>query len=224
MARQPARTRRKPGRPAPGSGVSRDVLLDAATEAFAAGGVASTTLRDVASRVHATAALLHYYFGGKQALVDAVVAERLAPVLARATAPLEAPEFALRTLVASYTRTVAANPWLPKLLVREVLADNGAMRERVLRDVARRIGSGVPARIAAAQAGGVLRADLDPRLVALSIMSVLAFPFVAAPIWREALALAPDDGFVERLIEHHIQVLERGIAASAPPRRRGAGR
>jgi AcrR family transcriptional regulator len=218
------KTRRKPGRPTPGRGVSRDELLDAATQAFAAHGVAATTLKDVAAAVHATPALVHYYFGGKAALVDAVVSERLAPVLARATAPLASDAFVLAELVATYTRTLAANPWVPKLMVREVLADNGAMRERVLRDFARKIGAAVPARIAAEQQRGTLRADLDPRLIALTVMSMLAFPFVAAPVAREALAIAPDAATIERLIAHHVAVLERGVVASdVPPSRPGDG-
>ena len=218
------RTRRKPGRPTPGRGVSRDELLDAATEAFAAHGVAATTLRDVAAAVHATPALVHYYVGGKAALVDAVVTERLAPVLARATAPLASEELVLAELVATYTRTLAANPWVPKLMVREVLADNGAMRERVLRDFARKIGAAVPARIAAEQQRGTLRADLDPRLIALTVMSMLAFQFVAAPVAREALAIAPDAATIERLIAHHVAVLERGVVApDSRPRRAGDG-
>lgn len=219
-----SRTRRRPGRPVPGRGVTRDELLDAATRAFAAHGVAATTLRDVAAAVHATPALVHYYFGGKAALVDAVVGERLAPVLARATAPLASERLVLADLVATYTRTLAANPWVPKLMVREVLADNGAMRERVLRDFARRIGAAIPARLAAEQQRGTLRADLDPRLIALTVMSMLAFPFVAAPVAREALAIAPDAATIERLIAHHLAVLERGVVATDPPLARAGDR
>ena len=79
------------------------------------------------------------------------------------------------------------------------------------------------ARLAAEQKRGTLRADLDPKLIALTIMSMLAFPFVAAPVAREALALTPDPGMVERLIAHHLAVLERGVVAPEPSTSRTGG-
>lgn len=217
----PAPKPRKPGRPAVGSGVPRDALVDVAARLFAARGIGATTLKEVAAAAHATPALLHYYFGNKDQLADAVMTERMAPVLFQATAPLRAEcEFEIAALVESYTRTVAAHPWVPQLLVREVLSDGGALRERFIARIAKNFAAPAPLRVARAQAAGRVRRDLEPRLVVLSIVSLLAFPFVAAPVWREVLGFAPGPAFVDTLIRHTTAVLAHGVAESPHANRR----
>jgi AcrR family transcriptional regulator len=66
-----------------GSQESRDTgqrLLDAAEELFAAGGYANTSLRAITARARANLASVHYHFGSKEALMDAVLQRRLVPL------------------------------------------------------------------------------------------------------------------------------------------------
>lgn len=76
---RPARARprrsRGPGRPpsGPGSGDTRQAIVDAAIACFAARGYASTTNRDIAARAGVTANLLYHYFGSKAAVFRAAL-------------------------------------------------------------------------------------------------------------------------------------------------------
>ena len=74
----PAKNRppRRPGRPAGApTGEGRRALLDAARAVIAEKGSPRFTVREVAERAGVQPALVNYYFGGKQGLLRAVVAE-----------------------------------------------------------------------------------------------------------------------------------------------------
>ena len=72
-----------PGRPAASQGRNaRDLLLTAAAELFSEQGVAATTFAMIAKRAGLTPAMLHYYFKDRDELLDIVVEERIARVIA----------------------------------------------------------------------------------------------------------------------------------------------
>jgi AcrR family transcriptional regulator len=58
-------------------------LVAAAERLFAEGGEAATSLRAVARLAHANAAAVHYHFGGRDELLQAVFARQLRPVAER---------------------------------------------------------------------------------------------------------------------------------------------
>lgn len=57
-------------------GASQDAILDAAETVFGESGFHGATTRAIAVRAQANAALIHYYFGSKEALYEAVIARR----------------------------------------------------------------------------------------------------------------------------------------------------
>jgi AcrR family transcriptional regulator len=59
---------------------TRDRILDAAEELFAEQGVAATSLRAVTALAGVNLAAVHYHFGPKEALLEAVLERRLGPV------------------------------------------------------------------------------------------------------------------------------------------------
>src|SRR5438105_1432027 len=186
--RQTAPRQRAPGRPS-GAGVDiRARLLDAAIACFARLGIAATSLRAIAVEAGVTPAMLHYYFGDKQQLQQAVIGERLLPATAFLRETLERAGDDIAALVAAFVRAigevVARHPWLPSLWVHEVLCEGGALREFLLQRIAPQIPQMMAARFAAAQRKGGLNPDLDPRLLMVSLVGLTMFPAASAPIWR----------------------------------------
>ncbi|WP_414136817.1 TetR/AcrR family transcriptional regulator [Burkholderia territorii] len=57
----------------------RERLLDAAIDLFAAGGIANTTVAQIAAADKMTSAMVHYWFETREKLYDAIVDERLVP-------------------------------------------------------------------------------------------------------------------------------------------------
>jgi AcrR family transcriptional regulator len=216
-----AATKRAPGRPARAVGAGgdgREALLDAAIACFTARGIAATSLRDIAARAHVTPALLHYYFGDKAQLVDALVEVRMLPafhhVRERVAAAGDDVADTVAAFVCGLTEVMRMHPWWPQLWVREVLCEGGALRDLLLTRVAPEMARTIAGRFAAAQARGELNPDLDPRLLMTSLVGLTLLPVAGAPIWR-AMFDAQDLG-LDDVRRHAIALLERGLELKEP--------
>jgi len=188
-------------------------MLDAAISCFTAHGIAATPLRTVARTAGVTPALLHYYFGDKDKLVEAIIAERLMPVVA------EMREMMARNvgdgvdLSAGFVNTMFAlierHAWFPQLWVREVLCEGGALRELIIKRIAPQIPQQLERHFHAAQQRGELNPELDSRLLVISLLGLTLFMHASAPIWRRIFQADDIDGDVLR--RHALALLDHGI-------------
>ena len=210
-----AAKKRLPGRPAHARGDQRDRLLEAALALFSRHGIAETSLSAIARRARVTPALVHYYFGSREQLLDALMDERIAPLVARIGVRLsesgDDPGTIVRAFVTTMIGVLAENPWLPPLWVREVLSENGALRERLLTRIAPKIAPQLADRFAQAKRRGLLNPGLDPRLTVVSLIGLTIFPLAAQSIWRTLLDA--DDIDTEALIAHTLALLDGGLRA-----------
>lgn len=206
---------RKPGRPLAEQGDLRERLLDTAIAAYARTGIAGTSLRDIAGETGVTPALIAYYFGNKDALVEAVVEERILPAIAALRLRMQAAGDEPRALVEAFVRgmqdLVARHPWLPSLWVREILIEGGVLRELLLTRIAPQIPHVLAERFAAAQRTGRLNPRLDPRLLVVSLIGLTLFPLAAEPVWRRLFDA--DDIDPALLLRHTTALLEKGLEA-----------
>ncbi|MBC7989111.1 MAG: TetR/AcrR family transcriptional regulator [Luteimonas sp.] len=214
----PKPPKRLPGRPvSSGAGAHatdlRGRLLDAAITCFVRKGIDGTSLRDIATEANVTPALLHYYFGDKMQLQQAVIDERVMPVFAALREPLMRIGDDTAALVAGFVtgigRIVAEHPWLPPLWVREVLCEGGALRDVLFNQIGPQLPQMMASRFAEAQRRGEINQDLDPRLLMVSLIGLTLFPAAGAPIWRRLFAA--DDLDANALRDHTIALLDRGI-------------
>ncbi|MDC7824355.1 TetR/AcrR family transcriptional regulator [Pseudomonas sp. BLCC-B13] len=210
---KPAKTPRAPGRPAADATVQREQLLSIATDLFAQQGIQATRLRAIAERAGVTPALLNYYFGNKERLVEAMVEERFLPLVARAAAQLQQagddPLALVEAFIRDMVRNVTEQPWLSQLWVREILCEGGVLRERLMHRVAPMVPLLLAQKFAAAQARGALNPGLDPRLLVVSLIGLTLLPYAAAPIWRGVFA-NPQIGD-DALIAHTLALLKGGM-------------
>jgi TetR/AcrR family transcriptional regulator len=204
---------RKPGRPERNAPDQRARLLDAALQTFVSDGIAASTLRAVALRAGATPALVHYYFGDKEQLIDAVIDERLLPVLGTlrgsAADGMATARHTIRRFVETAFELFERHPWLATLWIREVLSEGGALRERLMPRLAPMIPLKLAQRFAAAQKAGAMNPSLDPRLLVVSLIGLTLFASAAAPVWRGVFGAADVDRAA--LVAHTIALLERGL-------------
>ena len=207
------RRKRTAGRPRGDEGDLRARLLDAATTLYARAGIDGTSLRAIAAEAGVTPAMLHYYFGDKDRVTQALVEERLLPALAPVRAGLEQAGDDPAALAEAFARgigaLVAAHPWLPPLWVREVLCEGGALREVLFHQALPNLPRLLAQRFAAAQAGGRLNPALDPRLMVVSLVGLTLFPAAGAPIWRAVFDAADIDADV--MLNHTLALLDGGL-------------
>jgi AcrR family transcriptional regulator len=207
-ASQPApKARRGPGRPAADERPeTRDALLDAASHLFARRGAARVSLRRVAEEAGVTPAMVHYYFGDKDGLYDAMLERTFGRLIERVGRVAGGTEGGDRERLADFlavvTRAFTAEPWIPTLMVREVLSEEGRFRERFIQVYASRMAELLPGLIRDEIAAGRFRDDLDPRLAFLSLMGMAVFPFVARPVVERVLGIDYDEAFARRFADH----------------------
>ena len=204
---------RSPGRPAKVRGDQRLRLLDVAIALFGKQGIASTPLSAIARRARVTPAMLHYYFGNRERLLDALVDERILPLLMTLRGDLDAQHRPPRERITAFVRDLfallSANPWLPPLWLREVLSDGGLLRERMLVHVGAQLAPRLGATIAQAQAQGQINRALDPRLLVVSLIGLTLFPMAARALWTRVLDA--DDIGPDELARHTLALLEHGL-------------
>jgi TetR/AcrR family transcriptional regulator len=204
---------RKPGRPRAVEANQRERLLDAAVACFAADGVAATSLRSIALKAGVTPALVNYYFGSKEQLLDAFITERVSPVMQSLGASLVAAGDEPRAVLAAFVRgihdLVERHPWWPALWVREVLNDQGVLRDVVPKVVAPQVTHLLAQKLGDAQKRGAISADLDPRLLVVSLVGLTMFPLAAEHLWRRIFPAGDVDRAV--LLRHTLALLDHGL-------------
>ena len=211
------RVRRGSGRPRRAEQPqARELLLDAAVALFAEHGVAATRSTFIARRAGVTPAMVHYYFRGREQLLDAVVDERLARFADHVFGtPL--PDADATASVAHIVRRLfeAARlmPWMPPIWLREIISEGGVLRERMLRHFPERAVAALSARIAMAQAAGRVDAGIDPRFAFLSIAGTAMLPLAVRPLWSRLPGLATVTD--EALERHALALLTTGLVPAA---------
>jgi len=230
--RSRTRASRPPGRPAAKRRPeARDALLDAASRLFAARGATAVSLRRVAREAGVTPAMVHYYFGGKDGLYDAMLERTLLRVLGRVREVMQRGELAgqstgerLAALLRVLVDTFAAEPWVPVLVVRDVLSEGGRFRERFVREYASHMAALLPELMQREIDAGQLRADLDPRLAFLSFMGMAVMPFVARPVVEQVLGIDYDQDFLARFVDHSQRLFVEGAGSRSGGRGAGSRR
>jgi len=209
---------RKPrlrGRPGPASGEDfRERILNSAEQLFATQGFAATSVRKIAEDVGVTPAMVHYYFGSKIQLLRAVMDHVLEPLAGSVSAlQQQGREANLQDIIRLLFSAAANHPFLPQLITREVLLPGGTMQNQFLEDFAPRLGGRLPGILLKAQQAGRLAPGIDVNIVALIILSMCMFPFVAKPAAEQVLKVAYDDAGLRNIERHISGLLQRGIEA-----------
>jgi len=200
--------RRGPGRPTDRDGGRdvREALLEVAGQLFSERGVNQVSLRELARAADVTPAMVHYYFGDKQGLYEALLERALSRVLLRVREIVAAEREDLEEitdLLRVVVGALSSERWIPSLIIREVIADTGRFRERFIRDYASQIARIVPEVLGRELAAGRLRQDLDLPLTFVSLLGMMAWPFAARPVLERVLGLDFEaEDFAQRFSEH----------------------
>lgn len=161
---------------------SRQRLLEAALDEFAAKGYFGARVQDIAERAGVNKQLIAYYFGGKEGLYSAV--QRL---WLEREATFVRPDMSLETLAAAYLHESLADPRLARLLAWNGLTGGSEGQESS--ELASSEADVNLLRLR--QASGELAADLDPAAVLLVFFGALSLPVVMPQIVRRIYGRDP---------------------------------
>lgn len=207
VARVGTRPRAKVRRGRPSAEIRRDVrdaLLTAARSMFLQYGYRAVSARQVAVKAGVDPAMVQYYFKGKRGLYVAMLDATIAPLRASleemnaaTTGSIDLPRF-----LQMYMRTIAANPWMPALLIREVLPPEGAFRNEFIESVVRPLAGRLLGAVRRAQKDGVIDRALRPEFVLVTFLSLGLWPFLVRPILPRVIGLTLEGAEVDALVEH----------------------
>jgi len=211
---------RRPGRPTGGDAAVRESLLEHGRDLLLQHGFGNVSTRQIAAAAGTTPAMIHYYFGDKRGLYRTMIESAVQPLIdsvrqLEQTAGDGTPD--LEAVMRAYMRMVAANPWFPALIIREVLDQNGRMRGEFIERFAAKTAPALVAVLRREREQGRLRAGLDPRFAAVSLLSLCVFPFVSLPITGPVLGFRPEGVELDRFISHTAQLFREGVAARTEP-------
>jgi TetR/AcrR family transcriptional regulator len=211
---------RRPGRPAGGpAGIDqRSRLLDVALTLFARQGIADTTLAAIAREAGVTPAMVHYYFKTRDQLLDLLIEERFLPVRASVESVFKVnaddPVAAITQLAQRFMDIAAEHPWFAPLWMREVISDNGLLKQHIRKRLGDAHQNSLLQCIVRWQSEGRLNADLEPSLVFLSLLGLTILPLTAAKTWRDD-PLRSQLGAKE-ITRHALALLGYGIGPRKP--------
>ncbi|MBK6279980.1 MAG: TetR/AcrR family transcriptional regulator [Gammaproteobacteria bacterium] len=185
-------------------------MLEIAVSQFGRSGIAGTSLSAIAREARVTPALMHYYFGNRESLIDAIVAEKMQPAMAGVVEAMKNAGNDLRSQVHCFVRTmietIASRPWLPPLWTRGSPQRRRNVARAPGRQVRRALGQKMRDRFADAQSGGQLNHDLDPNLLFVTLIALTLFPLASQPIWRHHLGA--DDVTADTIANHALALLK----------------
>jgi len=195
----------------------RNRLLDTALQLFARQGIVETPLSAIAREAGVTPAMLHYYFKTRDQLLDVLIEERIQPrrIAIGKTFDVNAgdPVTVITQLTERLMKTATEHPWFPALWMREVLSDNGVLRQRIQQRYGSLHQQSIIDCIAHWQAEGRLNPDFEPSLLFMSILGLTIMPLIAIKAWQSD-PLRSKLGPAE-VARHAIAILSRGVSPKA---------
>jgi AcrR family transcriptional regulator len=189
----------------------RQQIMESAVDLFANQGYAATPVREIADRVGVNPAMIHYYFGNKEALLHSALEQLLEPLAEAVAAMQEKQEAPVQHIVSLILGAFARKPNLPILMAREVLLPGGAVQEHFIEHFAPRLGGALPQLLAGEQHEGRLRSDLDPGLAAQTLFGLCVFPFISRGLAGPVLGISYDEKGIQKIEENINELLQRGF-------------
>jgi AcrR family transcriptional regulator len=192
---------------------SRDRILTAAREAFAAVGFAGARVDGIARAAGCNKQLIYHYFGDKAGLYEAVVRDVLkAPPPMGALTREGLAEQLARLPVEELPRR---REWL-RMMTWEALT--GGPEAVVAEDLRREHLCTAVAQVEAAQAADAIDPGIRPRFLLLALMSLCMFPYILPQLARMLTGLSPDDAEFRK---QHAAMLREVARRLAPPTKPG---
>ena len=184
---------------------SRQRLIAAALEEFAAKGYAGARVKEIARRAGLNPQLITYYFGGKEGLYRAV-GERWLEV----EQGFADPAVPLDELIARYLTATLGHPQLARLLVWEGLEDAAGDGDRA---PAAEPGSEDLSDLRRRQAEGELAPELDPAYVQLGFMGAVLLAAAMPQVVRRVTGLDPSDPEFQERYAEQLRLMARRLRA-----------
>ncbi|MBW3697195.1 TetR/AcrR family transcriptional regulator [Vibrio sp. T187] len=205
-------TARKAGRPQQSLDV-RALLIQNARDLFVVQPYDKVSTRLIAERAGVNIAMIRYYFGNKAGLFEEMLRETLRPMqLQMQKLVQESSHENFLDLMRTYYKEMVKVPKFPRLIAQVMNMPPSEVQrellEKVFIDVTKPAQDVIFEKL---MDQGVIKQGMDPRLCRVSYMSLMVFPFIAPPPLLALHGIELNEAFLNRLIEHNIQLMTEGF-------------
>jgi len=208
-------------RRAPGAPTTRDRILAAAAEEFAARGFDGAKVDRIAVRARVNKAMLYYHFRSKTALYQTILLDRFGRVARAVEAVREqggSPEIQLRRFIEALAGTAFTQPQFPPMWLREIADGGRHLAPPIVSEMGRVVGT-LGAILADGHAAGVFR-QVNPLVTQVGIVAPLLFFAATGPVRERFKQLVPADILNAQGQEIITHVVAGTLAAVTPPHAR----
>lgn len=202
----------RPPAPAGDAANARAAIVEAAGRHFAEHGIKATTNPMIAQDAGVTPAMVHYYFKRRELLYQAILEDLLTPLLDSLPGIST-----LDAWVATFHAFLAAHPWAPKLLVREVFMHNGLLRPLFLQHYAPAI-FGQVRHLLEQELASAGRPELNVERHFLLLQSMLVYPFLSLEVSEKVTGRKFDAAMLAALRDDALALFRNGIHGRTPRR------
>ncbi|RYY52183.1 MAG: TetR/AcrR family transcriptional regulator [Chitinophagaceae bacterium] len=198
-------------------------IMEAAEIHFADRGFEGTSVRDIAETAGVNLAMINYYFGSKEKLMEAMFARRsaymtlqLETILAnREMGPMEK----LETLVDQYINRLLNQPCFHRIMIREQMMNSNHMITEQILQMKRTNSNLTRALIAEGQEAGVFRQNVDMGLLMATLVGTVGHIVSTQHFYREMndLGEMTEDEFRNHIrgkLSSHIKAIFKAILSN----------
>ena len=186
-------------------------ILQVAETLFAEKGFEGTSIRDISKEANINVALVSYYFGSKEKLLEALILhktsglkEQLVRLIDENLEPLEK----INKLIALYVNRISCNKGIYRVLHFELASQKKALEIQSFSEIKKANLKSMELIIQEGQAKGVFRKDIIIPLLTPTILGTYFHFQMNKPFFEEILNLKTDeefDNYVKNDLTKHIQ-------------------
>ena len=201
---------RKPGRPRQDEEDTRGLLIEAAKVCFTKWPYDKVTTRKLADHSGVNAGLIRYYFVNKEGLYKAMFQDMVQTVteeIRELVAQEQVEDF--EPLFRCHAKVFFKYPEFPKLMFKE-LQGEGICQEYLIENIASQTFGVFDKALTQLQDKGKLKPGINPKLLRLSIIRLMAFPTLNFHIAERIDGMTFNENFLDALISHNLNLLKNG--------------
>lgn len=205
-------TKHPPGRPPDSANdpVS-DRLLHAAKELFSSYEYRAVSIRQIAALAGVNTAMVHYYFGDKAGLYRDMMEKVSLPVEDALKKIAARDDLSITEFIRVWMQAMYDNPWYPIFILKEGVLGQGPIHQFTSSRLSEVMAPALRKALENDRQNGRLRKELDLNQVAMSLVSLLNYPFLVRPLLEKTLGISFDQDQFDILCDHTTDIFLHGV-------------
>lgn len=195
---------------------TRTALLDAACHLLETKSYQTISIREIASEAGTQSRMISYYFKNKQGLFEAVIQrtakKRHEHIAKIGIEIMQNPNNTFDILTDRLITLLLSEPWLLKLFHDEVTNENSTIRNIIIREFSTLSSVGLVNLFTKLQDEGLIRKDMNITFFVVSFMSLIGFPIMSQPLFKNSLGVDLDIVATAEWKQHISELLRRCVA------------